>query len=295
MHRRLNEADIYFISNQGERAGTINATFRVKGKAPELWLPDSGEIRPLPVYQATADGRTGIPLRLAGYGSAIVVFRKPAGRHFVAVSGTGEVRAAGNGFILETAEAGTYQLMDETGRKVTVEVGRVPPPLPVTGPWTVRFPAGWGAPESAVFERLECWTKNSLPGIKYFSGTATYEKEIEVPAEYLAQQGRLELELGDLREIGEVSWNGTNLGVVWKLPRGIDITRASKPGKNLLQVRVTNFWPNRLIGDQQVPENQRVARTNITKFTRESPLRTSGLLGPVVLRRIGGNNISRAR
>jgi hypothetical protein len=291
IHRRAGETDIYFISSQGERAEAVQATFRVAGKAPELWLAETGEIRPLPVYAATADGRTRVPLRLPAFGSAIVVFRKPSGRHFVSVSGNADVRFAAERYALETAAGGRFEVVDETGRKATVDAGPVPSPISITGPWTVSFPSGWGAPARAVFDRLECWTKNEDPGIRYFSGTATYEREVEIPAEYLAPHGRLELDLGDAREIAEIHWNDVNLGVIWKLPRTVDISRAAKPGRNRVQVRVTNFWPNRLIGDQHLAEDKRIARTNITKFTRESPLRLSGLLGPVVVRRIARSEV----
>lgn len=286
IHRQTTTADEYFVSNQGDRPESLKATFRVTGKAPELWLPETGETRPAAVYEATADGRTTVPLYLDAYGSAVVVFRRPAGKHLLSVSRGADVQERNGTFLLSARDSGTYQIVTDDRQTLSVDAGRVPPPLTIAGPWTVRFPRGSGAPESAVFNALECWTKNSNAGIKYFSGTAVYEKEIEIPAEYRDQRGRLELDLGDAREIAEVIVNGQNLGVVWKLPRVVDITPASRPGRNTLQVRVTNFWPNRLIGDAFLPEGERIARTNITKFTRESPLRLSGLLGPVVLRRV---------
>jgi hypothetical protein len=146
----------------------------------------------------------------------------------------------------------------------------------IEGAWTVRFAQG----PAATFDVLRSWTEHTDPEIKYFSGTAVYSRQIEIPSRF----GRLELDLGDVREIAEVLLNGKNLGLVWKLPRTVDITAAARAGSNALEVRVTNLWPNRLIGDQLLPESERRTRTNIRKFTKDSPLLPSGLLGPVVLR-----------
>jgi hypothetical protein len=58
---------------------------------------------------------------------------------------------------------------------------------------------------------------------------------------------------------------------------------AVRAGTNRLEIAVTNLWPNRLIGDQQLPPEKRKTHTNITKFHADSPLMPSGLLGPVRL------------
>jgi hypothetical protein len=70
------------------------------------------------------------------------------------------------------------------------------------------------------------------------------------------------------------------------MPRTVDVTAAAITGRNRLTIRVTNLWPNRLIGDQFLPEAERFTRTNIRKFTKDSPLLPSGLLGPVILRSV---------
>jgi hypothetical protein len=97
----------------------------------------------------------------------------------------------------------------------------------------------------------------------------------------------LELDLGDIRELAEVKLNGQDLGILWTPPFALDITSAARPGRNRLEVRVTNLWSNRLIGDAQLPPGQRTTRTNIAKLTARTPLMPSGLLGPVVLRSAG--------
>jgi hypothetical protein len=297
IHRRTPEADIYFVSNQGDRPEVIDAIFRVTGKAPELWFPETGEIRRQAFFRATDDGRTTLPLPLHAYGSAFVVFRKPAGDHFISVAKDGRPAAVavwidGNrAASLVDAEPGQYRLTHSTGRSVTVTVPPAPEPRIIAGPWNVRFAPGWGAPAAVLFESLASWTQHADGGVKYFSGTAAYEKEIEVAAELLRPHHALELDLGEVRELAEVILNGRNLGILWKPPRRVDMTGVVRPGKNRLEIRVTNLWPNRIIGDQFLPEPQRLTRTNIRKFTKESPLLPSGLLGPVVLRSVARTNV----
>lgn len=138
-----------------------------------------------------------------------------------------------------------------------------------------------GAGESVVFEKLLSWTQSPDVGVKYFSGTACYRKEFYMPAEMCEEDRYTSLDLGEIKNIAEVALNGKNLGVLWKPPFSVDISDVVKPGINTLEVKVTNLWPNRLIGDQFLPEGKRFTRTNIRKFTKDSPLMESGLLGPV--------------
>jgi hypothetical protein len=128
---------------------------------------------------------------------------------------------------------------------------------------------------------LASWTTRSEPGIKFYSGTATYRKTFELPSAAKGQS--LWLDLGTVRELAEVKVNGQSCGVVWAPPFRVEISRALKPGANQLDIEVVNFWPNRIIGDQSLPEAQRFTRTNIRKLTADTPLITSGLLGPVRL------------
>ena len=133
------------------------------------------------------------------------------------------------------------------------------------------------------------FSRNSFPGptipddgIKYFSGTATYQKEFDVPASLLAQGGRIELDLGQLRNVAEVTLNGKPLGILWKPPFGCDVTGLVRRGKNKLKVKITNLWTNRLVGDAKLPREKRV-----TRITQKVPIdgpHESGLFGPVVLR-----------
>jgi hypothetical protein len=154
----------------------------------------------------------------------------------------------------------------------------------VSGPWTVAFDPKWGGPASAQFDRLVSWTERSEPGIKFYSGTATYHKVFDLPQTARPGSGsRIILDLGNLRELAEVRLNGRNLGIVWSPPFRVDITDAVKPAGNVLEVEVVNFWPNRIIGDDSLPPEQRLTKTNIRKLTKDTALMPSGLLGPVTL------------
>jgi hypothetical protein len=247
IHRKAGEADIYFVSNRSTNAASLSCTFRMAEKAPELWDAVSGDYRFATAY-VQAKGRTTLPLELGPCGSRFVVFREPAAQH--------PARSRRN-------DAG-FETLKELG-----------------GPWTVSFDPKWGGPDSAEFDALDSWTTRSEPGIKFYSGRAVYQKDFELPVG--PKDRSVWLNLGIVRELAEVKVNGQSCGVVWAPPFRVDISRALKPGANQLEVEVVNFWPNRIIGDQSLPEAQRFTRTNIRKLTASTPLMPSGLLGPVRL------------
>ena len=143
----------------------------------------------------------------------------------------------------------------------------------------MSFTPGWGAPAQATFDKLISWSDHPDPGIRYYSGTARYTTHVDLPAER-----EWTLDLGEVREIAEVWLNGQPLGILWKKPFTVKLGPAARAGSDLLEIEVVNLWPNRLIGDQQLPPEKRFTHTNIAKFTATSPLMPSGLLGPVILR-----------
>jgi hypothetical protein len=128
---------------------------------------------------------------------------------------------------------------------------------------------------------LKSWTEFPEPGIKYFSGTAVYNTIFNLPDTLLLSKVEYYLDLGIVKDIAEISVNNQQFPVQWKPPYRINITPCLTAGTNHLTVKVTNLWPNRLIGDQYLPVEERKAFTNIGKFTRNSPLLESGLIGPV--------------
>jgi hypothetical protein len=156
----------------------------------------------------------------------------------------------------------------------------------VEGSWDVRFQANRGAPAQISLDKLASWSENGDAGVKYFSGTATYTKTIDAPAGWFKAGARMWLDLGDVKNLAEVSVNGKPMGIAWKPPFRIDVTSALKPGANQLEVKVTNLWVNRLIGDQQPGGGTKYTYTTQAFYQQNSPLLPSGLLGPVRIVRI---------
>jgi hypothetical protein len=151
----------------------------------------------------------------------------------------------------------------------------------------VSFQPNRGAPAEAQFDSLTSWTRSADVGVKYFSGTATYAKDVTVPASAFIPGARIEIDLGTVHEIAELSVNGTPVGgILWKPPYRADVTRALRAGTNHIEVRVTNLWPNRMIGDLQPGVTKTYTFTDFRPFTKDSRLLESGLLGPVRLERV---------
>ena len=488
-HRIAGDADIYFVSNQRRQFDSAECTFRISGKTPELWHPDTGVIEPAPVWRQV-NGRTTVFLQFDPAGSVFVVFRdRPVRDHLVSVQftetkpvsqprppelrilkaaygyfvpaehswidvtenvrsllahGQREIRA-GNGLAendpapdtpkelqveyqlngrVETVETnegasvtlpasatviralygklittdrtvdvtetlarlvvdghlrvradnalagsdpayltpkelrveysldgvtrsvtvpenellalpentdigqaprweisdgkgaapmvtvwseGQLKLQTTDGKFLSVNAANMPAPQEVTGAWKLNFPPHWGAPPWVTMDKLSSWTDNTNDGVRYFSGTAAYEKEIEIPADRLVAGRELWLDLGAVKDFAEVSLNGHDFGVLWKPPFRLNITGVARQGVNELQVKVTNLWPNRLIGDEQLPPDcewdgkqlkawpewlldgkpsptGRLTFATWHHYTKDSPLLESGLLGPVTLR-----------
>ena len=132
------------------------------------------------------------------------------------------------------------------------------------------------------FDKLASWTENPDEGVKYFSGTATYSKDLVAPAGWFKPGAKIILDLGSVKEIAEVSVNGKAVGgILWKPPYRADVTSLLHPGSNHLEVKITNLWPNRIIGDQQPTAKQQYAWLDYRPFKANTPLLESGLLGPV--------------
>lgn len=268
IHRRDHEVDTYFLANLTELEASFEVAFRVSGTVPELWDAVSGAIRPLPEFRQE-NGRTVVPLQFAARQSWFVVFRKAP--------------AAG-----------------------TVRKGRNFPSLTqfqeLSGPWKVHFDTRSGGPGDVIFQRLDDWTQRPEPAIRFYSGTATYRNSFAVSG---GTSEKVYLELGKVKNLAQVRVNGNDAGIVWTAPWRLEIGRFLRPGRNELEIEVTNLWPNRLIGDGDLPEGQRHTVTNVRTYDHRLPrdfscwwdpecearkasgaparLLPSGLMGPVAL------------
>ena len=299
IHRLAGDADLYFVSNQSPGPEVVPCTFRVAGKVPELWHPDTGKFEPAPVF-SEKDGRTTVPISFDPAGSVFVIFRKPSAKAdpVVAITRNGEdpqvsagtdsalpalelSRSADGALTADVTRPGIYEAKTASGKSLKATVSEVPAPQPITGPWVLRFPPKWGAPDHVNLDQLVSWADHPDEGVRHFSGTATYGKEFEWQPG--GKRTRYFLDLGEVKELAEVVLNGKNLGILWKPPFRAEITGALVPGKNKLEVRVTNLWPNRLIGDAALPEDQRLTWTTFQPYKAGDPLLPSGLLGPVTV------------
>ena len=266
-HRRVGDADIYFVSNRSGKPVQANAVFRSNAGAPQLWNPLTDEIYALPEYKVNGT-RTTIPLQLDAWQSYFIVFTK-------------------------AGAAPKTHTKNFPGREVLTTL---------TGPWKVAFNPRWGGPDNAVFDTLADWTQRPEAGIKYYSGIAVYHKTFDLPAE--DKNAALFLDLGTVNNLARVTLNGKDLGVVWTAPRRVDISAAVLPTGNQLEIAVANLWPNRLIGDEKFPDDGikdgkwpewllnglprssgRYTFTTWKFYTKDSPLLPSGLLGPVTIQK----------
>jgi hypothetical protein len=351
IHRTHAGDDLYFVASGVPDARKFLCTFRthIKGRKAELWWPDTGrkesvatflENQETGFFSATDTVRTptvSISLNLDSYGSVFVVFRDAAGSeedHVVSMRHNGteisgliptvpetwhefSLSTAGadtNGqLIVEAAEAGNYQVRTAEGHLFEANVPAIPEPMLIQGPWNLEFEKNRGAPEQATLDQLISWSAHQNEGIKYFSGTATYRCKFQVPQQILFPGSRLYLDLGKVCVIAEPMLNGNELGILWKPPFLVDITDSVKAGTNELAVSVVNLWPNRLIGDEHLPDdcewvpnyrgragwgmalkewpqwlldNQpsptgRVTFTTWKHWNKDDPLLESGLIGPV--------------
>ena len=215
--RKSGDAAFFFVANTTDKPKKFMANFRqMEGRdfQPEIWNPETGDKRCIGDWM-TKDGKTQVQLSLAAEESVFVVFRKDGTRFYRRMP-----------------------LLDETVHEVK-------------GPWTLRFDEGGGAPQGAQsLSSLKSWTDFAEPGIRYYSGTATYETTLDVP-----EAREYALDLGDVRDVAEVFLDGERIGALWHAPYRIELPRSLKPGRHALKVRVTNAWTNRLIGDEKEPDD----------------------------------------
>ncbi len=183
------------------------------------------------------------------------------------------------------SQPGIYELKTAGGKTRQIEISVVPAPQEISGAWNVSFPPKWGAPEKITLDHLISLSDSTNAGVKYFSGTATYTKTFDWKPVRKIRNQKTEswLDLGDVQVMARVKLNGHDLGVLWKQPFRVNVTGALKPGRNTLEIRVADLWPNRMIGDAALPEAERFTWSSYEPFTKDSPLPKSGLLGPVTL------------
>lgn len=244
-HQKDGDTDIYILSNQDNRALTMDVAFRVTGKQPELWDPVTGVIRKLPAFRQE-EKTTVVPMKLEKNECVFVVFREK-----------GEPSAT-------TLEA------------------NYPAPLrtqEATGEWDVTFESAFKTPSPVRMATLDNLSDNTNDSIRYFSGTATYTTSVN-----LDRAGRGEhmfMAFDNVGTMAKVYINGKYAGGVWTAPYRLDVTDFVKDGRNDVKIEVVNTWVNRIVGDMNLPESERETYLFVNHLNAKTPLPPSGIIGKV--------------
>ncbi len=268
-HRTTDNKEIYFISNRTDSKLDETCTFRMASGVPEIWDPLTGETRTLTEY-SIKNGLTSIPISFDKSQSFFIVFNKSG-------------KSANTSVSLQA----NFPKIREREK--------------LQGSWEVSFDPKWGGPKNITFDKLTDWSTDSNDGIRYYSRRATYFKTFDLPESIQSNKNtEIYLDLGEVKNMARVKLNDNNLGLVWTSPWRVKITDVVKTKGNKLEIEVANLWGNRLIGDKQFPDDgvkngkwpdwllKNEPRTS-GRFTfvprrfydKDSPLQSSGLLGPV--------------
>jgi hypothetical protein len=239
-HRQTVDQDIYWLDNRSENENKAEVSFKITGKTPELWHPQTGKMER--VSYLIKDGRTIVPLHFDAWEAYFIVFK-------------------------DNTTVNAYSKPVTTPQTVAT----------IGGTWQVDFPKVG----NKTFDKLTSWSDNTEGGVKYFSGTATYKTSFKMPK--LVKDAVYDIDLGAVKNVAEVFINGKNMGTVWKTPFKVTITEGVKEGVNTLEIKVTNLWVNRLVGDAQPDVKTKTTFTTMPFYQANAPLMPSGLLGPVVI------------
>jgi hypothetical protein len=267
VHHHLPDGDAYFVVNQTDLPRQVSLRVRATGNNVQVWRPMDGSATAAlanpgalvesltgnrqsgiqPAIYKQDSGFTTVQLDLAARESVFIVLRDQGRR-------------------LETASAITAESTDISKHA-----------------WILIFPPHLGAPDHIQIDRPTFWTQSTNPGVKYFSGTATYSTTFTVPAS-VTHAKRVFLHMDDVRDIAQVSVNGHAAGLVWAPPYDVDITSLLRAGANKLDISVTNEWTNRVMGDRTLQPGQRVLDGPLPpQFGPPVALPDSGITGRVAL------------
>ena len=267
-HRKTENEDVYFFYNPENEARTYLCTFNIEGKIPELWNQMTGEVTKLAAF-TSENGQTKALISLPAEGSVFVVFRESSkGIQSIvpkSLKSNEDVTTTltnDNTIEVEVKASGNYNFKLNDGSLKVIKVKNLPEQITVSGTWSVDFPDVKAKEKNFSFPKLIDWTSHKNEQIKYYSGTAIYKNEFVVGKNYLEENNKVTLDLGEVNIAAKVIVNGKDLGVSWMPPYVLDVTKALVKGKNTIQIEVTNQWTNRLIGDENFPSESGMSRKN---------------------------------
>lgn len=315
-HRRINSDDLYFIFNEDTLSSkTLHVKFNVINKHPELWNPMDGKITRLINYE-TNENYAEIAITLNPQESVFVIFRDIGNQTPLRVSSTNEnlkLSIDGNSAIIASiAKSGTYELNLSNGKKWKKNIKTFSPNLNLENEWKLKFDAYYGLDSTISLAKLIDWKDIPDEKIKYYSGTATYTSNFQLPKKTALKNQSFLLDLGTVNVVAKVIVNGQVCGISWMPPFVVDISKGIKSGNNNLEIIVANQWSNKLIGDERFPANnggyelqgyspdksmpswysnneplpagKRTTFTTASFYKVNDPLMPSGLVGPVKIK-----------
>lgn len=212
IHKSSNGQEIYFLANETDKGFEAKCKFRINNMNAQIWNPETGERMKLNVD--VKDGCTNANITFEPRQSWFIVFDEKSDKN-----------------------------LEQYKKRVITDS------VQVKGEWSVEFLDGLGAPKKINFSELKSWHNHGNPDIRYYSGTARYNKD------FIGENSTITLDLGQVEVMAKVTVNEKYIGTLWKAPYKIEITDVIKEGKNLLEIEVVNLWPNRLIGDEQYPDD----------------------------------------
>ncbi len=303
VHRTLPDStQIYWVRNFSGKDSNVELSFRDGGKFAAIFNPENGDVTDADVKFGNGRSTVSLPLLSADARFVVLsnrpqikvsidtVFVNTTDTTMICTSDSTEVHpvdslvSAGH---FDTSASSAQRKLSDQGISLRDQQNSVAEPIEattiqtVTSTWQVHFDQKNGGTADEEFPELVSWTKKDNPIVKYFSGTAIYKTTVTIDSTQLATSARIFIDLGVVKNIADLSINGTPAGVLWKAPfRTADIKPLLKEGDNLLEIKITNVWRNRMIGDVQPGEKHPV--TAIRRFYKSTDkLLPSGLLGPV--------------
>ena len=246
-HRKTEDADIYFISNQSSQNMQTEFTLRTSFAEVEALNPITGKYFKDFVYEK---GGSNIWVRaaLSKGESVFFICKKKA-----------------------SLESQRFSTIKE------------PYTINCSTNWMLKFDSAAGGPKVPLnFSKLSSWSQGDS-SIRYYSGSVVYSKTVEVISQNGFPISEAWLMLQSIHNIATVKVNGVDCGTIWTQPYSVDISKAIKEGTNTIEITVTNTWHNRLIGDQLLPEAKRITWTAAPFRLKDKPLLPAGIVGEVKL------------
>ncbi len=323
MHRKLSDADIYFLYNPDSIAREFECTIRINDKIPELWNQMTGETKKMGRFVQN-DGMTKVWIKLQGLESSFIVFRESS-KDVVSVVEPGNepfnseyTLDTENNLIFTASENGSYNTKTSKGQTIKTLINDILNPIRIDGSWSVQFLKKDDFDSTVTFNKLTDWKDNLVDEIRHYSGTAIYRKTFTIDPALISKDKQFILDMGDVKIVAVVRLNGKLVGVDWMPPFEQNITGFLKAGENKLEIEITNQWSNRLIGDerypvdytldlegnfpknsmpawyvnqQPIPVGKRTTFCTATFYKASDPLMPSGLIGPVQIKVLKQMNV----